>query len=89
MQMSLVHNTWLVIGNELDFVLKNSGWDPNNIHKSKPMDRLNLFNTFTRQSIFCRFKLDAMITGKVSYLPKNTYLRWGGKVLRSSFVPPR
>ena len=74
-QMSLVLNTWLVIGHEMEFVLTNSGWDPNNVHNSPTNGSFELFNTSTRHSTCSIFKSGAIITDKVSYHSKNTYLR--------------
>ena len=64
---------------------QNPGRDPNNICNSPPNSSFEPFNTSTKLSTWCILKSDAIITGKVSPFPKNTYLRWGGRGLSSNF----
>ena len=45
---------------------------------------LNLFNTNTKYFNFRPFKFAATMTGRVSFLPNNTYLKCGGRALSSS-----
>ena len=50
-----------------------------------PIALSNLFSSFTKLSTCCSFRYDAMITGKVSPFPKNSYLRCGGRSFSSNF----
>ena len=50
-----------------------------------PIGRLNFFNTRTNASTYKSLKSDKIITGKVPYLSKNTYLKCDGRALSSNF----
>ena len=50
-----------------------------------PIAYLNLFNTETSASTYTIFKSAAMMTGKVPFFSKNTYLKCDGRALGSNF----
>ena len=47
--------------------------------------RSNLFNTDTKHSTCYLLTYDAIMTGRLSYLPKITYLKYRGRSLSSNF----
>ena len=74
-QPSLVLNNWFVIRHELDLMGTETGGMQIMFIIVQLMAHFNLFNTTTWPSTCRSFKFAAIITGEVSFLPKNTYLR--------------